>query len=99
MLHYWISSRIWVGGGLGYGQNEIQVGNFSEWGPTKFAFAVPAGVEVWQRRRFALALRVRYGLTLTDPESTTHIERWQVSPGINSVNRASQATRSRTGRK
>lgn len=73
IVQYWLSSRVWVGGGPGLGQNETQFGNISEWGDETFALNVQAGVEVWQRGRFALDLRGRYGRNFTDPDATDHI--------------------------
>ena len=64
---YWPSGRVWVGGGVGFGQNEIQVGNVSEESSNHFAFALQAGVEVVQRGKFALDIRGRYGRTSTAP--------------------------------
>ena len=73
MLQFWPSSRLWIGGGLGYGQNEIVVGSTSEWGPEKFAFAFDAGFELVQRGKFALDLRGRYGRTSSTPVATEHV--------------------------
>ena len=72
-LQYWVLSRLWVGGGPGYGNSSIQFGNVTVSEPQAFAVALQVGVEVWQRGRFALVLRGRYGRIFTDPEATSHI--------------------------
>jgi hypothetical protein len=71
-LQYWVLSRLWVGGGPGFGENHIQFGNVTVSEPAAFAVALQVGVEVWQRGRFALDIRGRYGRIFTDPEATSH---------------------------
>ena len=57
---YWISNRVWVGAGMGFGENDVEVGRLTVRSGTSFALAAEAGVELWQRGRFALDLRGRY---------------------------------------
>jgi hypothetical protein len=73
VLQYWVSPRVWIGGGPGYGQNGIDIDNVQHWGSAHFAVVLEGGVEVWQRGHFALDLRGRYGRTFTEPQATSHV--------------------------
>lgn len=57
---YWISNRVWVGVGMGFGENDLEVGRLTVRSGNSFAANAQAGVELWQRGRFALDLRGRY---------------------------------------
>lgn len=45
---------------MGFGENDVEVGRFTVRSGNSFALAAQAGVELWQRGRFALDLRGRY---------------------------------------
>lgn len=69
---YWISNRVWMGAGMGFGENDLEVGlggvdpegggllRFTIHSGNSFAVNAQGGVELWQRGRFALDLRSRY---------------------------------------
>jgi hypothetical protein len=76
-MQYWLSRRLWVGGGIGFGydeteynETEVQIVTLTR-GPA-FAFALQGGAELVQLGKFALDLRGRYGRTSTSPVASDH---------------------------
>jgi hypothetical protein len=57
---YWIHNRLWAGGGIGYGENDVDYPLLTVHSGQSLALAAVAGIEIWQRGRFALDLRSRY---------------------------------------
>ena len=60
IAQYWVTSRLWAGGGVGFGENSIDVGRTSNYSGNSLALAATTGVELWRRGSFALDLRGRY---------------------------------------
>jgi hypothetical protein len=61
LVQYWPASRLWLAGGVGAGQTEIQGPGAKTNDDVKFAVIGGAGVEILPRRKFVLDLRARYG--------------------------------------
>lgn len=61
VVQYWPASRLWLAGGVGAGQTEIQGSGAKTNDDVKFALIGGAGVHLLPRRKFVLDLRARYG--------------------------------------
>ncbi len=72
-LQYWLSPRVWVKGGVGAGVLTAYGGGVNEVSDPGLGFLGGIGVEVLQKKRFAIDLQARFTTAKIEGERTNNV--------------------------